>query len=342
MTTQERMLSYYAFDEAVLDAVSEAATQQNTKSFNELATQYGLEDGPTRLYPMDNSEKWPIDVLQFTPTQDYDPAVMRVLHLPMANPVSKNKTMQAMRLFAADPSEQLLVVGNPSSPGRNAGRVTFEGAKTIIWHTNLGPLVEPLMSYLDQENISRVTNLGYSYGAEKAATATGIAWAYGMEARQMVLAEPISVIERSLAKLGLAFLRSGNKLQEYIAQSESEPYTAIRKEENVFGTIAYTLGMLRLTNLAISAALADEGFQSRVKGALNLHPGLRTAIAWGTASELTNNAQMIRIISELKESRASYPSRISAMPLEGMHHAGGDDIDLHAAIMLQGLANTSR
>jgi hypothetical protein len=59
------------------------------------------------------------------------------------------------------------------------------------------------------------------------------------------------------------------------------------------------------------------------------------SVSYGDNSELVPTDAIEGILEDV--SRSEYGSRVSAMKIRGMHHAAVDDIDLHAAIMMQGL-----
>lgn len=96
-------------------------------------------------------------------------------------------------------------------------------------------------------------------------------------------------------------------------------------------------GLFRASNAAIGNALAHDGFATRVRDALSTHPELKVTVAWGTVSELVPNDTVEDALDSLRNLDPQIGSRVSRMALEGMHHAGADDIDLHVAMVSQGL-----
>ena len=99
--------------------------------------------------------------------------------------------------------------------------------------------------------------------------------------------------------------------------------------------LRYAGGLMRLSNLAILRALSRGDFADRAAQVLHGNPRARATIAWGTKSEFVSEQAMQWLVARLG-------NRVGALALTGMHHAGGNDIDLHAAIMLQGLRNANR
>jgi hypothetical protein len=334
MSTSERLQSYYPFDHDVLEAVAAAADQQNKQSFTEIAESFDIDNSLVTFVP-EGSDK-PLQVLTLQPEGDFDETQANVYHTPMGNAATTNMIMRSMRLFAANPTEQLILVGNPSAPGNGAGRLSLKDSRQAHSEHSLRPFVEPLIRQLGAQGVRSVNHLGFSYGADKAATASHVSDDYGIKVRNGVFVEPASVERQNILKLAQRFGSAFPPLERYVEQTGSEPYRQARASENMAAMLLGSVGLLRASNLAIAATLANGGFEHRVRQALAAQPDMRVAIGWGTASELADDQAMTaavdRMTSDFGGHRIKTPIR-----LEGMHHAGENDIDLHAAIMLQGL-----
>jgi hypothetical protein len=340
MTTTERLQQYYEFDESIVGAISEVAESQNRRSFINLAEEFGLTDGalPLPVYqterdkPFDDSMRR-VEYIDLQPRRDYDETRARLLFTPMGISVDQSIAMRAMRLFAADPTERLIVVGSPARLGNNANLVRL-GDMPLVWAGKLNHVVAPALKLLRKKGISNVATLGYSYGADTAVTAAAEAERYSLQANQGVWAESPAVLNRGTPRLISDFTSSGSELDNYVKAANSRPLNEAREAADA--SLAWAGGMLRLSNIAIAHMLSRDSFGKRAMHAFKRAPELRATLAWGTSSELTDNDRMEDIVTTL---RKKFPSRVGAIALEGMHHAGGDDIDLHAAIMLQGLSN---
>ncbi len=339
MSTAERLLDYYDFDETVVQAVSEAAERQNQKSFMELADEYGLSDGAEPLAqfktqrerPFFDSIRW-LEYIDLVPKHDYDEARARLLFTPMGIPVDESIAMRAIRMFEADPSERLMVVGSPARLGNNANILRL-GDMYPVSRGDLRHAVGPALRQLQHDDVYSLTTLGYSYGAETAATAAAEASKFGIAACRGVWVEPPAVVNRSVRQLLSQFRHAGHRLDEYVTAPQSRPLIEARELADK-GFMRYAGGMGRLSNMAIATTLSKDTFEPRVRSALKAQQELDVTIAWGTASEITPHERMVRMVEDLQ---GEFPLRVGALAVEGMHHAGGDDIDLHAAIMLQGM-----
>jgi len=65
---------------------------------------------------------------------------------------------------------------------------------------------------------------------------------------------------------------------------------------------------------------------------------MRSTVIWGGCSELADNTYLTELMDGLKLGYGS--DVIRSFVVERMLHAGGDDVDLHAAMVLQALRAT--
>lgn len=330
---ESRLNQYYEFDQDVTGRVSDAAERQNKYSFNELATQFGIGSGSLPAYPA--GYKKPIEVLTILPKSDYDPNEATVYHTAFGYPVNKNTAMHAIRLFEADSARQMVVIGNPATVGAGMGKLSFKESLQVARYKDLRPAVHPLLAYLAQQQITQTQHLGPSYGADKAAVAIAESGRFDQEVSRGVLIEPVSATERSLKQLIADFGTSGGPQQDYVRQTGSMPYDEIWAEDSKIKFAAWAGGLARVSNIAIANVLTDGRFVDRASGALEAQEKLRLSIGWGSSSELVDDQTITTVTEGLRTQFGA--NRVNSLRIQGMHHAGVDDIDLHAAVMLQGL-----
>ena len=340
MTSVEQLRGFYDFDESVLERVTDAAEWQDRHVFPYLADYYGVSGGPETV-PSGDSHK-AFQVLNIKPRHDYDAEEARVYHLPMSMPIDPSMTMRLFRLFEADPAKQLIVAGNPSAAGQRYGKLRLKDIPTV-WGGDLTPAVDPLLSYLAERGIKETEEIGYSYGADAAAASSARAEAHDISVRQGVYMESAAATDRGPGliggvRLGIDFMSAGSELENYVEACDSLPLRHAREMSDV-GLPRYLLGLARMSNLAIGNSLAHNGFEARVRGALTAQDDMRSTLVWGTSSELTRSSDMARVIGYLRGGFGR--ERVGFMAIQGMHHAGGDNIDLHAAIVLEALRDKS-
>ena len=335
MNTADRLTQYYDFSPEVLNAVSTAAEEQNTHTFDELATRYGVEDGVQRFYDgLHGFTPHPVEYVLFKPEADYDERHMRVLHLPMACPADKNMVMRGIRLFGADPTSQLMIVGNPSSPGLSQTKFSIHEAYQVFRTHSLKPAARPLLHFLEKKGVTTTEHLGFSYGASKGADASAESGEYGQEVVAGVFVDPANVVNRGLFRLFRDMMASNAELEEYVKQTGCEALFEARSVNNKFTDALWLTSLLRVSNLAVANVLKRDGFEDSVDNALTAQQNMYAALGSGTLSLIAIDENMRGLTTRLHD---KFDDRVKPMVFDGMPHAGGDDIDLHAAMMLEGL-----
>lgn len=149
-----------------------------------------------------------------------------------------------------------------------------------------------------------------------------------------MLAEPVTVKQVSPARFALDFLSMGNDWQHYVAEADSPLLNDSFKQGS--GFIGYFLGIGRPSNMAITRGLARGGYFDLDNSIGDSNPHTSVVTAYGSASEISRPTIIETYAQELTRNGRYL------MRLDGMRHGGGDDIDLHAAIMLEGLALASQ
>lgn len=258
----------------------------------------------------------------------------------MAGPVNPSSIVRAARLArSVSQQRQLIVIGNVSEL-RSPGTVPFRNSVNMIRHTDLRPAAAPSVALLQDLGIKSSHQLGYSYGADKAAAVTALAGDIEDPEKQLnirsgVFVEPAGIAERGLWRLMQDFMRSGSELDAYVKQANSAVLREARSGYNAYTTALYFLGLTRLSNLAIAQCLSHKTFEDNVVRAIDANEELSVTIGSGELSEMDPDGLTQEIAGRLANTFGQ--ERVHAMWLKRMHHAGADDLNLHAAIMLHGL-----
>jgi hypothetical protein len=323
----ERLESYYPFDQDIIDTVAEVAARQQSMTYQEYFD--SLFIGKPEM--IDGGAQ----IVDIHPLSDWDGRRARVIHQPMANPLDPNMLYQAATIYASDPTVRTIVTGNPSGIGYGQNLLSRDDREKVM-NGNLRPTIDAVSRYLTSTGVESVEHIGYSYGADKAAVAAEFANDYDQEVMTSVHIEPVSVVKRSLAKLGAAFMSTNKELSRYVDASDTPAFKAARKES--VGMVTYSLGLARLSNLAIAQALGRDGFEGRMDRALTNQPEMKSSIIWGTDSELAIDGLVSAITGRLI---AKYGGeRVVPTRLPGQKHALPNDIHLQAALVLRGLGET--
>ena len=84
----------------------------------------------------------------------------------------------------------------------------------------------------------------------------------------------------------------------------------------------------------VSNNLSKASIITWLQRAIGRNPDVRITVAWGTQSELSNDAQLR---ADLQEVAKTKKQTIQTMPIQNQKHAFANDIYLHAAIIREAL-----
>lgn len=321
--TADRLLGYYPFSPDVVDDVSEFVERQASfTSYQAFFDSVGLKDPfvfRTKGYK-------PTNIVDFRP-KEHAPGEAVFYHLPMANPLDANQMFQLASVAATNPNKRILAAANPSGPGYKSGRLRLLQTPKVL-KGNLGATIDPLLRYADDQKIDVSQQIGVSYGADEAMETARRANHVVLSA---VAIEPV-IGERSFVGLAKDFKASDAALKGYVRASKMPLFESARAE--AISGKAYMLGLLRLSNLAITEALTKGGFEARTTDAIKRQEKMRTLVAWGTASELARHEQLSDFMTDLL---GQHPSRVDEIVLADQKHASFNDIPLQLALIRQGL-----
>lgn len=325
-----RLISYTGqFSPHVVERVAEVTAQTQHMKFEELMAYAGMPEVTVREYP-GYAPIWLLDIPATTPTDEYS---VTNVHMNMAGRHNRATMVRLARLHLMLPNERIIAVANPDGSETSSGNLTaaqcIDVAAGQLFHT-----LAPLYSYLEQNKIRRVNNVGTSYGAGKAAASTNLGIEHGAhDVDRVVAIEPACVVRQHLARLALLFLAEHPGMEAHIDTMEEPEYAALLREEP--GLLAYIRTLFYPPNVAIGMSIARGGFAADMHSALAKQPGLSTLIAWGKKSKLATHA----VMEELSHSfQATYGlHRVTQIALEGLCHALCLDPVVANALIVEGL-----
>lgn len=135
------------------------------------------------------------------------------------------------------------------------------------------------MRLLEYNAIESTDQLGYSYGADRAAAVSATS---EIQIDRSVLAEPASVTRRGLRRLVRDFQSTDAGYREILTKADTPLLADSRRLSESF--LTYVLALARLSNIALAGALSKDGFEQRTSTALHRHPEMRAHIVWGSES----------------------------------------------------------
>lgn len=325
--TAERLKGYYAFSDAVVATIADFAdTQAEYDSYQAFFSSVGVSTSTT-LYVNERGNAVP--VIDISPKADISKGTI-VVHMPMANPLDPNQLYQIATIVGTNPGYRVIGFGNPSGkPYRfKEQNLTIVNRLRIATRRTLRPLVDAELSYLESQHITDATHVGYSYGAAKALIESGLQTKDSVKG--LVVIELVSH-PRALKQLASDFKSTLAPLGEYADRPGLETYLEARR--NSIAGKEVQRGLIRPINLTIGFILARLDLLKMLKDFSAKNPTVPITIAWGSKSELVDDALTQTAVRDLKETGAS----VQAIRLSGLHHALANDIHLHAAIIRQAL-----
>ncbi|HVA10562.1 MAG TPA: hypothetical protein VNG32_00150 [Candidatus Dormibacteraeota bacterium] len=323
--TAERLEAYHPFSEAIVESVSEIAYQNAGLTWPEFVSRNNLP--AVKTYTPKHAK--PIQLIDIIPGEGYDGTI--VYHESMGTSINESSIMHVAPLALALPTKRIISVGSPDRPGKGYGKIAANQL-SHVWIGDLRPTVDPTLEYLAVQGLYEASHIGYSYGADKALAATIFSQNYDLGVPYDVTIEPASVKNRNLLRLAMDFASAEKYLAEYETASNSRAFDEAREISG--GLIGYSLGLLRLSNLATAHALSYADFEKRARQALTTKPDMFLSLQWGSESELAADGLMKNISGRLE---SDFDSRVKSTRLVGQRHAMSEDIFFHAATILHGI-----
>lgn len=269
-----------------------------------------------------------IDVLP----DDCDPRSVLLRHMPMGGALDSNQEFQTANIATLLPDRHVLTIGNPSGPGRKAGIMTV-GQVVRTAKGDHAPTIDPVRKYLDDIGAENVDHDAFSRGTLTMVDMLNA----GDTPSQLAIAKEMVLGRRNPAKLLIDFASTGGPLDGYVNATGLDIFKDARAESD--GLVLYTVGLGRLTNLAIGLTLCAGDYHIRAAEALRKHPETDLTNAWGSQSELATDAHARAMQASLEKEFGS--DRVHTQRLVGEKHNFVNDLYIDAAITLQAVRRQS-
>lgn len=322
----ERLRSYGIFSDETLRAVEAVATTQ--ASF-ETYHQYFASLSMPKPIIFKASRRRSVPVLDIPSRKKLAKGTI-VIHLPMANPLDQNQQFHIATIASALPNYRIIAFGNPSgSPyayrGQNRELSELFG---IAFTSKRRALVSPELEYLHKRGITNAHHVGYSFGAHKAVVE---AQYLGDEVASLTLVDPVAH-PRGIKQLIHDFQSTFTPMGKYVDRTNLNIYFDARRD--AAKTAHHKAALRRPISIAIGIFMARFDFMKNISKLLVNDSKLKIAVAWGSKSELGNDAHMNTSLHQLA---TQHPSRVQRMRLKDDAHALANDIHLYAALVYEAL-----
>jgi pimeloyl-ACP methyl ester carboxylesterase len=325
-TTAARLQRYFPFSPHVIVTIASYAAQQaQFKTYKEFFRSQGVSVDTT-LYS--TTRHGSVSVVDVAPNGSEKGTI--VVHLPMGNPLDPNQLYQVATIAGTNPGYRVIGFGNPTGKPYyfKDQNLTFLQRWRIASLKSLRPLVEAELAYLDSQKVRGAVHVGFSYGAVKALIES--THSEKGTVKGLVMIELLSH-PRSLKRLLNNFKATLGPMNDYVNKTGLETYKEARRHAIEGKQI--NRGLARPISIAIAFMLSRINTGALLKSFMTKNPTVPVTVAWGSNSELVNDARMVAMTTELQKAGAP----LQAIRLPGLHHALANDVHLHAAIIRQAL-----
>ncbi|MGV9002322.1 MAG: hypothetical protein ACOH18_05210 [Candidatus Saccharimonadaceae bacterium] len=329
--TKQRLEKYGIFSDTTIESIATFAQKQSAYNTYQAFFKAVAIPAP-HLYVNKKGEG--VEVVDI-PAKGNEKGVI-VLHLPMGNPLDANQLYNVATIIATNPKYRVIAFGNPSSKpfSYKEQNLTFWKRFGIGSLLNLQPLVAAENSYLQKHKVSNIHHIGYSYGVHKALVETFYTKP-GM-VTSILLVDPVAH-PRGIKQLIEDFLRAFKPMGEYVNRTKLQTYFDARAE--AARTTRPKKALSRPINIAIGFMMDRLDFIPFLKKVIASHPGLQVTVAWGSKSELGNDALLSTSLQQLAQDNSQ---RVNSIRLKDDTHAFANDIHLYAAIIRESLLKTEQ
>lgn len=329
----ERLKRYGIFSDETLRVVEAVAKKQATFTrYQDYFASLGMSE-PT-LYI--GSKRRGVPVIDIASRENMPKGTI-VVHLPMSNPLDENQLFHIATIASALPEYRIISFGNVSAKPYNyraQNRTIFELYK-IAFTNRREALVSAEIDYLHAQGIVSAHHVGYSYGAHKALIEAEY---LGDEAASLTLVDPVAH-SRGIKQLIHDFRSTLAPMSKYVDRTNLPIYFDARRVTSETGH--YKGALRRSMSVAVGILLARLDFIPYLKKVLTANKSTKLVVAWGTKSELGNDAYMKASVHQLAN---EYPGRVRGFGLKDDEHAMANDIHLYAALVYEAVRgyNVSR
>lgn len=323
--TKHRLEALKVFNATVIEHVAQfAKTQDNYSSYQDYFRAMGVEK-VTVHRTADGSGVPVIDI----PPRGAKKGTL-VVHIAMANSLDENQLYQLATLAGINPEYRIIGFGNPSSDRYYVKEQDLSWNKllSIVFRKRPYALIAAELDYLAVHNIHHHYQIGYSFGALKAAIESS--YIDSEYLRGLLLIDP-SARPRSPMRLWKDFSRTYGPLGKYVNSAELELYHQARGAAAKDRT--YKRAFLRPINIANALLVARSRVLAILQYVRRTHPTAKMAIAWGTASELGDDRYMRDSLEKINATLDAKP--VVPIRLPDLEHAFANDVHIYAAIVRQ-------
>lgn len=275
---------------------------------------------------------------------EYSDSEALVMFNPYANAATPNMLVRAelIREVARfsdvrDTEGKLKPVIMLASPGINGSSLRLSrDERQELRKGELGPAARELLHAVSEQEIGRVTLLGFSQGADLALAGARRAYAANLDTHAVAVGDPAGVEDRSMSRLAGDFFKAGAK---DIKRAVGATGLVAQQEALGFGVVDFMhfgAAALRPTNLRLYSALAANTFEARMQAIIDEGVVDRLVVGYGGSSAIAKPEAIEPALHRLYETNGE--DSFISVKVDGSKHTWGDQLTLLSKLYMRAAA----
>lgn len=200
----------------------------------------------------------------------------------------------------------------------------------------LGPAARELLHVVSEQEIGRVTLLGFSQGADLALAGARSAYSANLDTHAVAIGDPAGVEARSLHRLAGDFFKVGAKDLKHAIGA-----TGLNAQQAALGLgvadfMRFGVSALRPTNLRLYNALGKDTFEAHMQEVLSEGVVEKLAVAYGSDSAIAKPATIEPALERLYAAHGE--DSFISIKVAGGKHTWGDQLTLLSKLYMQAAA----
>ena len=276
---------------------------------------------------------------------EYSDSEALVMFNPFANAATPNMLVRAefIRTVAKfsdvrDAQGKLKPVVMLASPGSNGSSLRLtRDERQELRRGELGPAARELLHAVSEQEIGRVTLLGFSQGADLALAGARKAYAANLDTHAVAVGDPAGVEDRTMPRLAGDFFKAGAKdLKQAITA------TGLTAQQKALGAgmvdfIHFGVSALRPTNLRLYNTLGANSFEAHVQQILDEKVVDRLAVGYGGNSAISKPEAIEPALQRLYDEYGE--GSFISIKVDGGKHTWGDQLTLLSKLYMEAAAS---
>ena len=279
---------------------------------------------------------------------EYSDSEALVMINPFANAATPNMLVRAefIREVAQfsdvrDAQGKLKPVVMLASPGINGSKLRLtRDERHELRSGELGPVARELLHAVSEQEIGRVTLLGFSQGADLALAGARSAYGANLDTHAVAIGDPAGVADRTMPQLAGDFFKAGTKDLKLAVAA-----TGLEAQQAALGTGAvdfmrFGASVLRPTNLHLYHALGANTFETRVQQILDEGVIDKLVIGYGGDSAIAKPEAIEPALQHLYDVNGA--DSLISIKVAGGKHMWGDQLTLLSKLYMQAATGSAR